>query len=142
MRLYRGLKITITDQQSSHRHTNMFTFQKVSSFQRAALLHTTATFQVSGYNILPAVDRRVLSWAHTQSPDITPSDFTSGYVSTMYNERINDINHLNKKRTAIRHQTSLPMGRTDYRLDVWGTNGAHVEFAEQVCKPGVFLFIW
>ncbi|GBO25568.1 hypothetical protein AVEN_131690-1 [Araneus ventricosus] len=108
-------------------------FQKVSSFNRTALLHTTATLFVSVW-IQHSPSGAVTAWP-PRCPDITPLDFYLwGYVKQhVYSERINDINHLKQRITdIIRSVTPDVLTRVweelDCRLDVCrATNGVHLE---------------
>ncbi|GBN15457.1 hypothetical protein AVEN_216773-1 [Araneus ventricosus] len=126
-------------------------FQKVSSFNRTALLHTT-TIIVREFldTTFPQrwIGKGAVLACPPRSPDITPLDFYLwGYVKQhVYSECINDINHLKQRITTLftlLHQMSLP---------VWGKNWTIVEMCveqqveptsncdEQACKPGEFSF--
>ncbi|GBN87254.1 hypothetical protein AVEN_204190-1 [Araneus ventricosus] len=109
-------------------------FQKVSSFNRTALLNTTATLFVSFWiQHSPVVDRQ--GWCHGMTPDITSLDFYLwGYVKQhVYSERTNDINHLKQRITDVIHYVTTDVltrvwEELDYRLGVCrATNGAHIE---------------
>ncbi|GBL90808.1 hypothetical protein AVEN_215545-1 [Araneus ventricosus] len=111
-------------------------FQKASSFNRTALLHTTATSFVIDTTFPKRWIGRaaVMAWP-PRSPDITPLDFyLRGYVKQhVYSERINDINHLKQRITDVIHSVAPDVlthvwEELDYQLDVCrATNGAHIE---------------
>ncbi|GBO37774.1 hypothetical protein AVEN_151048-1 [Araneus ventricosus] len=113
-------------------------FPEGVSFNRTALLHTTATLFMSFW--IQQIPQRwigrgaVMAWS-PRSPDITPLDFYLwGYVKQhVYSERINDINHLKQRITDVIHSVTPDVLThvwevLDYRLDVCrATNGAHIE---------------
>ncbi|GBN78395.1 hypothetical protein AVEN_259163-1 [Araneus ventricosus] len=112
-------------------------FQKVSSFNKTALLHTTATLFVSFWIQHPQRwigKGAAMAWP-PRSPDITPLDFCLwGYVKQhVYSERINDISHLKQRITDVIHSVTPDVltrvwEELDYSLDECrATNGAHIE---------------
>ncbi|GBN33186.1 hypothetical protein AVEN_28468-1 [Araneus ventricosus] len=86
-------------------------FQKALSFNRTALLHTTAALFVSFWIQHPQqrwIGRdAVMAWP-PRFPDITPLDFYLwDYVKQhVYSKRINDINHLKQRITDVIHSVT------------------------------------
>ncbi|GBM02072.1 hypothetical protein AVEN_209758-1 [Araneus ventricosus] len=112
-------------------------FQKVSSFKRTALLHTTATLFVNFWiQHSPAVDRQ--GCCHGMATTIPGHNairlLLVGYVKQhVFSERINDINHLKQRITDVIHSVTPHVltrvwEELEYRLDVCkATYGTHIE---------------